>query len=463
MNKVMRFSVKIDNVEKVDSRFSKCKIRVLYAGLNRNNTYISEKAINEASTSIFNIPIVGEYNKDSQNFRGHGGKIDTSGDKPEYVETTMAYGVVPESANIYWESVEENDGTVNKYYVVDGAYLWTDRYEEANDLLEREYNQSMEIKNIEGNFSTIDGKKVYEVKKFVFSGLCILGVNKESDPNGNVTPCFESASIVAYSLIDNNFKNDFSNMVSELKFSLQGGRDLKKKNYSLTASQLLSEAEREVAGLGTYTDEYWGFDIQNFYLVDIDTENSNVIAFDNQKHYLVGATFSVDGDKLSLDKESLKRFKVDYAPMDIETDTNFTVSSFNKFAETVKEKTEKKVKFEYEVQVVDIEKKFNSLQQELDEVNSKYSDKIQAEKEEAERTLFESFASELSEEEMKSVKDNKNTYTLYEVENQLFAILGKKKAKFSLQPNKESLIDITQKENKQKSSGKVYDDLFDEE
>lgn len=463
MNKVMRFSVKIDNVEKVDSRFSKCKIRVLYAGLNRNNTYISEKAINEASTSIFNIPIVGEYNKDSQNFRGHGGKIDTSGDKPEYVETTMAYGVVPESANIYWESVEENDGTVNKYYVVDGAYLWTDRYEEANDLLEREYNQSMEIKNIEGNFSTIDGKKIYEVKKFVFSGLCILGVNKESDPNGNVTPCFENASIVAYSLIDNNFKNDFSNMVSELKFSLQGGRDLKKKNYSLTASQLLSEAEREVAGLGTYTDEYWGFDIQNFYLVDIDTENSNVIAFDNQKHYLVGATFSVDGDKLSLDKESLKRFKVDYAPMDIETDTNFTVSSFNKFAETVKEKTEKKVKFEYEVQVVDIEKKFNSLQQELDEVNSKYSDKIQAEKEEAERTLFESFASELSEEEMKSVKDNKNTYTLYEVENQLFAILGKKKAKFSLQPNKESLIDITQKENKQKSSGKVYDDLFDED
>lgn len=55
---------------------------------------------------------------------------------------------------------------------------------------------------------------------------------------------------------------------------------------------------------------------------------------------------------------------------------------------------------------------------------------------------------------MKSVKDNKNTYTLYEVENQLFAILGKKKAKFSLQPNKESLIDITQKENKQKVLGK---------
>jgi|GEM_PF-5689863 len=462
MNKVMRFNVKIDNIEEVDSRFSKCKIRVLYAGLNRNNTYISEEAINEASSSIFNIPIVGEYGKDSQNFGGHGGKIDTSGNKPEYIETTKAYGLVPESANVYWESVEENDGTINKYYVVDGAYLWTDRYEEANDLLEREYNQSMEIKNIEGNFSTIDGKKVYEVKKFVFSGLCILGVNKESDPNGNVTPCFESASIVAYSLIDNDFKNDFSNMVNELKFSLQGGKDLKKKNYNLTASQLLSEAEREIAGLGTYTDEYWGFDIQNFYLVDIDTENSNVIAFDNQKHYLVGTSFSVEGDKLSVDKDSIKRFKVDYTPMDIETDTNFTVSSFNKFAETVKENAEKNVKSKYEVKVVAIEEKFNLLQQEFDDVNSKYINKLHSEKEEAEKTLFESFATELTEEEMKDVIDNKNTYTLQETENQLYAIVGKKKAKFSLQPNKQSLIDITQKENTKKSSGKVYDDLFEE-
>jgi hypothetical protein len=463
MSKIMRFNVKINDVEKVDSRFSKCKIRILYAGLNRNNTYISEKVIEEAASTVFNIPIVGEYNKQAENFGGHGGKVDVSGDKPEYVETTMAYGVVPESADVYWEDVTEENGDTNKYFVVEGAYLWTDRFQEANDLLERDYNQSMEINNIEGKYTTIDGKKVYEIKKFSFSGLCILGVNKESDPNGNVTPCFESSSIVAYSLFNNEFVTDFSNMINDLKFSLQGGKDLKKKIFSLTATQMFSEAEREVASLGTFTDEYWGFDIQSYYLVDIDNESSNVIAFDNQKHYLVGASFSVEGDKLTLDKESIKRFKVDYTPMDIETDSNFTFNAFNEFAKSVKERTESNLKSDYENKVVSIEEKFNLLQQEFDEVSTNYNQKIADERNEAETTLFGHFASELTDEEMKSIKENKNKFSLEDIETQLYTLVGKKKAKFSLQNNKQSLIDIQHKENSKKSSNKIYADLFDEE
>lgn len=458
----MKFNVQIEDIKKVNSLFSQCKIKVLYTGLNRNNAYIAEETVEEAASTIFNTPIIGEYNKGTENFGGHGGKIDVSGNKPEYVETTMPYGVVPESATLYWEEVEDSNGNLKKYFIVDGGYLWTDRYPEVSDLLKHEYNQSMEIKIVEGKFSNIDGKKIHVIEKFVFTGFCILGINKETDPNGHVEPCFEDASIVAYSLINDEFKNDFNKMVSELKFSLQGGKSLSKKKFTLTASQLLSEAEREIADLGSYTDEYWGFDIQNYYLVDVDSDNSNIIAFDNKNHYLVGASFSVEGDKLNLDQESIKRFKVDYAPMDVETESNFTVSSFDKFAKSVKENTEKSVKEEYESKVVDIENKFNLLQQEYEEVNSKYTQKLSDERAEAETQLFESFSSELSEDEMKPIKDNKNKFSLEDIENKLYALVGKKKTQFSHQSKKLPLIPITNSNDKSNGNGSKTDELFGE-
>ncbi|MDY8023390.1 hypothetical protein [Paenibacillus polymyxa] len=460
-NKVMKFNVQIEDIKKVNSLFSQCKIRVLYTGLNRNNAYIAEETVEEAASTIFNTPIIGEYNKDTENFGGHGGKIDVSGNKPEYVETTMPYGVVPESATLYWEEVEDSNGNLKKYFIVDGGYLWTDRYPEVSDLLKHEYNQSMEIKIIEGKFSNIDGKKVHVIEKFVFTGFCILGINKETDPNGHVEPCFEDASIVAYSLINDEFKNDFNNMVSELKFSLQGGKSLNKKKFALTASQLLSEAERELTSMGSYTDEYWGFEIQNYYLVDVDSESSNIIAFDNKNRYLVGLSFSVEGDKINLDQESIKRFKVDYAPMEVDAESNFTLNSFNNFAKTVQENTENSVKTEYENKVVEIENKFNLLQQEYDDINSKYTQKLSDERVEAESQLFESFSSELSEDEMKSIKDNKSKFSLEDIENRLYALVGKKKTQFSHQSNRMPLIPITNDEDKHRSSGKIYDDLFD--
>ena len=203
----MRFSVQISEMKPISPLFSRCKIRVLYSGLNRNNSFITESAINNAIPSIYNIPIVGEFNEDDQNFGGHGGTIDVSGDKPKWVNTTRPYGLVAESSEVYWEDVEEKDGKTNRYLTVDGAYLWTGRYPEAALLVEQKFNQSMEIEIKDGKFTNIDGRKVYEINDFLFSALCILGIDKESDPDGHVEPCFESGSIVAYSKGQNLNRN----------------------------------------------------------------------------------------------------------------------------------------------------------------------------------------------------------------------------------------------------------------
>ena len=52
--------------------------------------------------------------KGVDNFGGHGGKLEISDKGIKYVETTKPYGVVPESAEIAWEAVTEESGTVRE-------------------------------------------------------------------------------------------------------------------------------------------------------------------------------------------------------------------------------------------------------------------------------------------------------------------------------------------------------------
>lgn len=360
MEKILRFEANIQNVEKINPLFSKARIRVLYPGINRNNTNISKEAIEEAIPSLYNIPIVGEYLEEKDNFGSHGGKIEITEDDIKFVQTTKPYGVVAESAKIYWENITENDGTVHEYLVIDGAYLWTGRYSELENLLERPYGQSMEIEIIDGEFAIINGQKVFDIKKFVFSALCILGVDKNGE--GHVEPAFESASIVAYTFDKEEFKKEFNQMIAELKFSLnvEGGINMPKEEIK--------------------TDVH-----------DVQVENG----VDDQESEVV-------------ETEEEKKESVDY------------------------EKEYTKLKEEYDV----LKKKYDALESEVNDLRD-YKAKVEAEKREtAEKELFERFSAELTEEEMKELKENASKFSIQELEDKLFALLGKKKANFAKQQSK---------------------------
>ncbi|MBX4152253.1 hypothetical protein [Paenibacillus lautus] len=535
MANIIKFNVKLTDVERINPLFSKCKIRVLYTGLNRNNTLISKEAVIDAIPSIFNVPIIGEYFEDADNFGGHGGKIDVAGDKPKWVNTTFPYGLIPESADVYWETITEDTGEKNEYLVVDNAFLWTGRYPEAKMLVGQEFNQSMEIEIQKGNYTTIDGQKTYEIQSFIFSALCILGISKDSDPNGHVEPCFESSSIIAYELDKDKFKSEFNQMVSELKFSLtkstsfevdinknndaQGGNEVDKilemlaqynltidelqakginhedfsleeleekvksdfaqtnednksdvadddkQTFALTGSQLFEEVAREINSFGMV--DFYGYEFPRYALVDVDTENGKVITQDYENWYLVGFDYSLSGDKVNIDQESAKRFKVSYSPMELESEVNFSTELFRKFAEEIKTKTEEKVATDFQVKLTEKDnelsnqsQKFNELQEQFAQVSEKYTAKIQEERETKEAELFSSFSSELTDEEMKEVKEKKSDYSLEELQDKLFALVGKKKAKFSFD-KKPEVIDLNTDEPKHKKPGKSYDVLFD--
>lgn len=399
MGQTMRFNIHISEFEKINPLFSKAKIYVLYTGMNRNNSYISKESVEKAIPSIFNIPIVGEYLQESENFGGHGGKLEVNDDGIKYVQTTKPYGVVSESANIYWETVTENDGKVNEYLVVDGAYLWSGRYEEINDIVSNQYGQSMEIEIQDGKFAVIDGQETYQIDSFLFSALCILGINK--DGTGHVEPCFESASINAYSLNKEEFIDQFNQMVAELKFSLsKGGNNVSEEKVD-TVEETVEEVKFEENQLTEVKPEI------QIDQIETSPEETEVIEITEPE-----TDYKLEYEVL---KANLDKLTSDYAELETE------VKSLREFKEV----------------------------------------KSMEERMEKETDLFNSFSSELTDEDMQGLKDKASEFSLEQLEEKLYVMVGKKKATFSKQPKKEKQTSIKIELEHKVEEPTVYGGLFE--
>lgn len=214
------FDIKFSDIDDSDhdSGFAKANVLICYTGKNRNKTIISEDVLTNACKTLKNIPIVGHYDGDENEFGGHdlGVKKDDKNNIVLYNETTP-FGVIPESAKIWYED-EVVDGETKKCLFAN-AILWKRQYgyehiKEAGSL-----SQSMEI-DVYDYERTDDG--YVNIKDFVFTALCIL----ERDE-----PCFENASVSLYSKHDDiteNFKRQFSTMLDE--FMLEMSREGEKVN-----------------------------------------------------------------------------------------------------------------------------------------------------------------------------------------------------------------------------------------
>lgn len=447
---VMLFSsAKVHNFEKLNPLFSKCDIKVMYAGENRNKSSMSKEAINKAIPSIFGIPIVGEFIEEKKDFGGHGGKVKIEGKEIKTIHTTKPIGHVPESAKVFWEDVEEDNGTVREYLCIEGALLWTGRYEEAKTIVSDSKGQSMEISINSGKFNS---DKVYEIDDFNFSALCVLG--------DGVEPCFENAEITGYSLDREEFSKQFNSMMEELRFSIEdynkssnednqkGGSKMSKNNeFGLSANQLTSEFSK-ILRSQTEKDEY-GYDRANFYYVDHNDEF--VIAQSRKDSFrLVGMKYSIKGDVPELDYDSKQVFKIEYKPLESgadESTADFSMKSNEAVEYEVQvesHKLETKLKGEFTILK---EEAVNAIKKDLDNKTSEFEtlnadfealksdkealeqfklDKLKEERQLQEESIYTRFAGQLTEEEINSVKEKAFELSVEEIEGELFMLVGKK-------------------------------------
>lgn len=195
----LNLPIQFIEVEQINPLITKSTVKILYTGKNRNGSYISKETAEKMARSLPNIPIVGEWNEEKQDFLSHGqeelqdGRVKT---------TTRPIGVVPADTKIWWEKFLDNN-SIEREYMCCEAYIWTGRYPESKKIFKDGINnQSMELDSdtMRGSWAQIEnkGKEYFIIEEAIFTALCVLGEDVE--------PCFEGASINPpfYQLINTN-------------------------------------------------------------------------------------------------------------------------------------------------------------------------------------------------------------------------------------------------------------------
>jgi hypothetical protein len=459
--KLLDFEASVSDVRKINPLFSTCKVRVMYTGKNRNMSTINKDAVEKALPTLKNIPIVGEFSVENQDFKGHGGAIDLSDYK--FIHTTKPYGVVPESATYEWVKVKGKDGNDYEYLEVNGCYLWTGRYEEAESVIENGKGQSMEIEVVDGSWDNYE--ESYVINDFVFSALCILG--------DNVEPAFEDAKITAYSFDKDSFKQEFSLMLSELKTSLSQNKevnDMEKlkellEQYSIKMEDVtaegielegLSEEEMEVKFAEVFGNKGAKNKDQKQTTNNPNSDDSENMPKDEKGKEPVpndkgqkpnndgDAEDAIDGGADEAEEDKAKKAK--------------KKSEKNSLDEEPKENFELRVK-ELEGELDTAKSTIASQKEELENLRAFKLNVEKADKEGKAQKLFKDF--QLSEEDVQGI--DIHAFSLEEIEEKCYAILGRKlasKKNFSKEENKGIHLPLNNGNENNNGQHSRYGNLF---
>lgn len=228
IGKVFSVPVKFD-IDSSKQNFSQAtqmvKVHIAYAGDNRNYSSIPKETFEAMIPTLYGVPVVGDFDETTGNFKGHGEEVVITDEGVEYRKNTHAYGYIDSQSEVRWVTGVEKDNPDREYLTVD-AYLWTDYFSQARQVLNGNNNQSMEIEILDGDFRE-DG--FFEVSDARFLSLCILGEDVE--------PCFEGASIKKYEL-----GKQFNKITQE---QINGGATKMKELEELKEKYTVLQAEKQ--------------------------------------------------------------------------------------------------------------------------------------------------------------------------------------------------------------------------
>lgn len=424
------------NITPYNPLISKCEIKVLYVGENRNHSLITKEVAEQMANSLPGCPIVGYYDEGKEILPTTGKRIVIENNEIKFQNKTFPYGFIAPNAKVWFKDFVEADAEgkeiIRKYLMTEG-FLWTGQYEECQRVIDEGNNQSMELDkdSLQGEWTKSNNSNVefFIISDAIFSKLCILGEDVE--------PCFEGADVTkpnissSFTKVDDEFTRTLFQMMNELKFALQnqkGGQTM--AIQSIPGAEEVKDATvgTEVpAGDATATD-FAKKDEKNQDDSEKDTSNKNEDTMkaeeDKDKDKKSSDKFAAD-DKKDEDKDDADN-KKDDDEADDDKKEKFACGDDDKkkkdyALEEIPEYVELSTKYS------DLEARFQALETEMSGLRA-----FKLEKEnEAKDALIKSFYM-LSEEDMKDVVDNKANYSLDDIEAKLSVIAVRKKVNFSL-------------------------------
>ena len=350
---------------------SNCQIKVLYVGENRNRSYISKEVAEDMAKSLRGTPIVGYYIEDKKDFGDHGEQLVIDGEGFHFNTLTKPYGFVAPDAKVWFQDFEDMDErgikTVRTYLVTDG-YLWTGQFEECRSLLTNAKSQSMELDS-----ETLNGEWSNAVNNnyelFIINDAIFSKLCILGD---DVEPCFEGASIApkTYNL---DFQKTLFSMVKDLQEIKSEGR----------ANSMNTEMN----------------------------ENNDLNAAANVAEPAAATTFT---ENIENNQENLGKANQEESPKNENTITAEQFSLLSQENEDLKNKN------------AELQEKYSKLEQDYSELLT-FKKNVENEKKDE---LIKSFYM-LSNEDKKDVMENKEKYSLDEIEAKLSVICFRKKINFA--------------------------------
>lgn len=416
------------NITSISPLVSKCEIKVLYVGENRNRSYITKEVATEMAQTLPGCPIVGYYIETKEDFGDHGDQIIIDAEGVKFKKLTKPYGFVAPNSRVWFQEFEDTDEfgnkTVREYLMTEG-FLWTEQYEECKRVVEMGNPQSMELdeKTLKGHWSinTNTGVEFFIINDAIFSKLCILGEDVE--------PCFEGADVTAPKVSSTFSKNDefvqnLFTMMEQLKYTLSNneGGQLNMENLENTVVEPVVDQP--------VVEENFSTDLGN------DNEVSTVENQNNIEEFTQDSVSSEDNENSDTPAETTPA--EEFAKKDNEEENDDDTNDTEDKDDKEDDDEDAKKKFELlEAEHAELQAKYSALEasyQELINFKNQIEDK---EKDD----LIASFYM-LTDEDKADVIANKANYSLKEIKAELSMICVDKKVNFSAETETEAEVVI---------------------
>jgi len=380
--------------ENVSEDFLKCTVSLVSDEQIANECKFIKDGIDKARYSLNYCPVIGWFKKDDNgkdDFSNHGIEYVISNDGITEVVHTVPFGVIIPNSSRY-EKIQKDNGEYENYLVAD-CYLWK-RYEKAIDVVkENKCNQSVEIKIKDFEYEN----SYLAIKEFAFTGVCILSENCQ--------PAFDLAKIRTASEFN---KDDFKGMFTEMNMALdrflncdKGGNEV----ADIDVNDKFADSDEDVVveeNTSSTTEENTELEAE---------QNSEMEATEEAESTVV--------------EEATEEVEV---VEEMENETDESVNEADQF-NAIESEEYKELLSKYEslnMEHEELQTKYNALEEDNNELKTFKANIENEERKVKLNELFERFE-ELSEmEEFVELKTNSETYSLDELENKLYALLGKK-------------------------------------
>ena len=314
---------KFENNDTSDSVLVPVHLKACHTGENRNKSYIEDSKMKSKLSTFKNKPILAYIHTVDgvEEFGGH----EMHEKDGEMIYDEIPVGIIPESCNAELKYDEDKD---KNYVHVDG-YLYG-QYNHSAQILERmggEAKVSVELNVFELSFDAKN--KTLNIEDFEFSGITILGVDKEGNEIGegmegaNIT--FADFSAENNSLINSKLLEEVTKLNNTLS--------------SININSSLREGGKSEMGFEEILAKF----NKTFDDIDFDYENMSEEEFESKLNELFGEAEetpseedkdNIEGNK-SFEEESGDNAEKDNADKeaDVEEDVNEEDVNIEEFEE----------------------------------------------------------------------------------------------------------------------------------